>query len=446
MGRGGACSQHVLARRLLVLFLVGTRHTESSLRPAFNPAFIFGFSRHPPAAIARCRFVAGGRCETYRHAFCRRAFKNENRRYAEQFPSQVSYSGWETRIADLFVRLMLDEGKATRSVGRRHTWEVEGGVERILSVFPASTRNSCSNFTSFQGAHLPSSPPSTRNLSSSSTSKKTKKRTFRMVLAYVGSSTCGWQRQPGDVRTSIQERVEDALKEILGHSVDLRAAGRTDAGVHAIRQTTRFRSNATCATALGIQTDLNRNPLMFLNSTESGKPRRMIRCLHVQEVQGAFHPGFGATQRSYLYLQPWNASSKKDVDCLVFGLNRILRPIVGVSLDYYGFSHGKLSKEHYNCTVSFACAFPVPVRTSEMSDPPSFAIGIALTSDRFLRRMVRILVATAFNCSSSAIHNSFIEDPIMDSSLLRLIQARDRRLTSKPAPADGLVFVGAEYG
>lgn len=267
-----------------------------------------------------------------------------------------------------------------------------------------------------------------------------------MDLAYDGSYSCGWQRQPNDARTSIQKRVEDALEQILGHAVDLRASGRTDAGVHAVGQATRFRTNATGATALDIQNDLNQNPLMFLNLTGSGKPIRVIRCLHVQEAQEGFHPGFGATQRSYMYLRSVDASSKEEADRIVSGLNRLLRPIVGMSLDYYGFSHGKLNKEHYNCTVSFASAFLIPVRETEASDMTSSAIGIALTSDRFLRRMVRILVATAFDCYTSPIHSAFIDDKEMDMSLLRIIQARDRRMSSKPAPADGLVFVGAEYG
>jgi tRNA pseudouridine(38-40) synthase len=422
---------------LLALFLVGTHQTVSSLRPASNPSFIVGFSRHP--AIERLAAGLPNRCH---QAFCRPPFNSANQTYAEDFSSQVSDR--EARVADSFVRLLLDEEETTRSEGHRDVWGEDDCLELILSVFPASTRNARSNTTSLQGAPL-ASCQSTCNPSSSS-SKRAKKRTFRMDLAYVGSSTCGWQRQSNDPRESIQERVEDALEQILGHSVDLRVAGRTDAGVHAFRQTTRFRSNATWATALGIQHALNQNSLMFLRSTESADPLRMIRCLGVQEVQGAFHPGFGATQRSYVYLQSWTASTKSEVDCLVSGLNRLLRPMVGVSLDYYGFSHGKLSKEHYNCTVSFATAFVVPIRETEKPYPSSFVIGIALTSDRFLRRMVRILVATVFDCSLSAIHNSIIEDEVLDSSLLRLIQTRDRRLSSKPAPAGGLVFVGADYG
>ncbi|MEG3437392.1 tRNA pseudouridine(38-40) synthase TruA [Pannus brasiliensis CCIBt3594] len=59
-----------------------------------------------------------------------------------------------------------------------------------------------------------------------------------LVIQYVGTRFHGWQRQPND--RSVQEEIETALAEILGHPVTLHGAGRTDSGVHAAAQVAHF--------------------------------------------------------------------------------------------------------------------------------------------------------------------------------------------------------------
>ena len=54
---------------------------------------------------------------------------------------------------------------------------------------------------------------------------------IRLDIAYDGTHFRGWARQPG-LRT-VQDTLEAALARILGGSVSLVVAGRTDAGVHA---------------------------------------------------------------------------------------------------------------------------------------------------------------------------------------------------------------------
>jgi tRNA U38,U39,U40 pseudouridine synthase TruA len=75
----------------------------------------------------------------------------------------------------------------------------------------------------------------------------------------------------------------------------------------------------------------------------------------------------------------------------------------------------------------------------------STAIAIELTGDRFLRRMVRILVATAMVLAvdDDASVGSGNSNDGNRGRLLQLVQAQDRRLTAKAAPPMGLVFVGA---
>ena len=63
-------------------------------------------------------------------------------------------------------------------------------------------------------------------------------RTLLLTLAYDGTAYCGWQWQPNGV--SLQQVVEAALSEFIGEKVRITAAGRTDAGVHAVGQLVSF--------------------------------------------------------------------------------------------------------------------------------------------------------------------------------------------------------------
>ncbi|MCP3959209.1 MAG: tRNA pseudouridine(38-40) synthase TruA [bacterium] len=62
---------------------------------------------------------------------------------------------------------------------------------------------------------------------------------YRLTLSYRGTAYAGWQRQ--DNAATVQQTVEEALGDLLGHAVTIHGAGRTDAGVHARGQTAHLR-------------------------------------------------------------------------------------------------------------------------------------------------------------------------------------------------------------
>ncbi|MEZ5286594.1 MAG: tRNA pseudouridine(38-40) synthase TruA [Vicinamibacterales bacterium] len=73
-------------------------------------------------------------------------------------------------------------------------------------------------------------------------------RTLKLTLAYEGTAFAGWQRQPG-MRT-VQAAVEEALAAIEERPVTIVAAGRTDAGVHALAQVASAPVTTTLAPAV----------------------------------------------------------------------------------------------------------------------------------------------------------------------------------------------------
>lgn len=59
-----------------------------------------------------------------------------------------------------------------------------------------------------------------------------------LVVQYLGTNFHGWQRQPN--QRTVQEVLEQVLESVLGYSVVVHGAGRTDSGVHAAAQVAHF--------------------------------------------------------------------------------------------------------------------------------------------------------------------------------------------------------------
>jgi tRNA pseudouridine38-40 synthase len=109
---------------------------------------------------------------------------------------------------------------------------------------------------------------------------------YKVILSYNGSEFAGFQRQK-DART-VQSEFEKGLRKIGWQGKSILAAGRTDAGVHAVGQVVSFH--------LDWQHSLEdlRNALNYYF------PEDMAVQL-VETADEAFHPRFDAQQRCYRY-------------------------------------------------------------------------------------------------------------------------------------------------
>jgi len=111
-------------------------------------------------------------------------------------------------------------------------------------------------------------------------------RRIRLTLAYDGTDYHGWQVQPG--LATIQGTLEQVLGEIEGHTVHVAGSGRTDAGVHALRQ--------VAAVSLS-----NPIPLQNLRKAVNRQLPPAIRVLEVDEAVPDFHPRHHAVSKTYEY-------------------------------------------------------------------------------------------------------------------------------------------------
>ena len=110
---------------------------------------------------------------------------------------------------------------------------------------------------------------------------------LKLTLAYNGTSFAGWQSQKHG--NTIQDRLEKAIRQVVGKTVRVHGAGRTDAGVHALAQ---------CA-----HIDLPnraRLPNEWQRTLNALLPAE-IRIMRARYVSNAFHARFSSIGKTYRY-------------------------------------------------------------------------------------------------------------------------------------------------
>lgn len=113
-------------------------------------------------------------------------------------------------------------------------------------------------------------------------------RTLRLVVQYDGTGLSGFQGQRGSGRPTVQEALESALGDVLGHPARVVSAGRTDAGVHASGQVVHLRTP-------------NPIPAESIPRAASCRLPPGIRVASAEEVPPSFHARRDATSRIYCY-------------------------------------------------------------------------------------------------------------------------------------------------
>lgn len=106
-------------------------------------------------------------------------------------------------------------------------------------------------------------------------------------IEYDGTAFNGWQCQPA--QRTVQGSLQQAISQVANHPVEIYAAGRTDAGVHALNQVIHFDTHSYRE---------SRNWMLGLNTLLP----KDITVKWVKEVDSTFHARFSATQRQYRYL------------------------------------------------------------------------------------------------------------------------------------------------
>jgi len=242
---------------------------------------------------------------------------------------------------------------------------------------------------------------------------------FALTLEFDGGPFMGLQRQGHG--PSVQQAVEEAVKAVTGETVTLHAAGRTDAGVHALGMRTH----------VDVAKPIEPFRLMeALNAMLRPAPIAVLACAAVPED---WHARFSCIGRSYLYRivnrrapltlergRAWLITRPLDADAM----HRAAQALVG-SHDFTTFR-------------SVHCQAQSPVKTLDRLDVrrDGEAVLIEAEARSFLHHQVRSMVG----CLALVGQGQWPEERIAAA-----LAARDRAELGLNAPSEGLYFVSARY-
>jgi tRNA pseudouridine38-40 synthase len=244
-------------------------------------------------------------------------------------------------------------------------------------------------------------------------------RRVKLTLTYDGTAHRGFQVQPNG--PTIQSVTEEALSRLLQEPVRLRAAGRTDAGVHAREQVVDF-------------TDSGNRPPETIRKGGNALLPPDIRIVSVEEVPLSFNARRDAREKEYryfLHLHPvaspffsrfaWHIEKPLDLESIREGLAHI----VG--------EHDFASFQGQGCTAKTTIRTIFRAELGELHPPLRF---IAISGGGFLRHMVRNVVGTLVDVGKGK---------IPPERLRELFFLRDRAAAGPTAPARGLFLWSIRY-
>jgi tRNA pseudouridine38-40 synthase len=271
-------------------------------------------------------------------------------------------------------------------------------------------------------------------------------RWLKLTVAYDGTNYAGWQVQPD--KPTVQGAIESAWREITQEVVRVTAAGRTDAGVHALGQ------------VVAVVTE-NRLPVADLQRGLNAVLPEDVAIVSLEEAREGFHATYDALGKTYRYQihngrlpaifdrrYIWHYPQPLDADAMHAAAQGLVgkhdfssfesvgseRPDSVRTITELSVRRGWLGTSGHRGTVVVI----EPPGHSQLSDPEALAdrVNIEVSGDGFLYNMVRAIVGTLVEVGRGT------RDPTWPAVVLT---ACDRTRAGQTAPPQGLFLVRVEY-
>ena len=242
---------------------------------------------------------------------------------------------------------------------------------------------------------------------------------FALTLEFDGGAFMGLQRQAHG--PSVQQSVEEAVLAVTGEEVRMHAAGRTDAGVHALA----MRSHVDIAKAIA--------PFRLMEALNARLRPAPIAVTACEAVADDWHARFSCIGRSYLYRivnrrapltlergRAWHVARPLDAQAM----HRAAQALVG--------------RHDFTTFRSAHCQARDPVKTLDRLDVrrEGQTVLIEAAARSFLHHQVRSMVGTLALVGLG----QWREERVAEA-----LAARERQALGLNAPPEGLYFVGAHY-
>ena len=239
---------------------------------------------------------------------------------------------------------------------------------------------------------------------------------YLFQVSYLGTNYHGWQSQANAV--GVQDVIEDALSKLLRTQASIVGSGRTDTGVHCVRQFFH----------VDVLQEIKMESLM--QRLNSFLPKDIA--IHgIRKIRPDAHARYDAYERAYVYkitrlkdplMTGFAYHFFKEVDLKT--MNKGAALLVGMH-DFQCFSKVKTDVNHSLCEIKKA-------QWAESGHQLVFHI----VANRFLRGMVRAIVGSLLDVGTGKTSLS---------DFRQLIDSKDRKRAGMNVPPEGLYLVDVKY-
>lgn len=241
----------------------------------------------------------------------------------------------------------------------------------------------------------------------------------RLVIAYDGTNYCGWQRQINGV--TVEEVLNRTLTDLLGETIGVIGASRTDSGVHAMGNVAVFDTKT-------------RIPAEKISFALNQRLPDDIRIQKSDEVALDWHPRFCDSTKTYEY----RILNRRFPD----PLQRFYTHFVYMPLDVEKMKEAAayiVGEHDFASFCSSGSQVESTIRTVYTLEVfrEEDVISIRISGNGFLYNMVRIIVGTLMKVGLGVYPPEHVKE---------IVEAKDRYQAGPKAPACGLTLIGIEYG
>ena len=243
---------------------------------------------------------------------------------------------------------------------------------------------------------------------------------IKLTVSYDGTNYSGWQIQPNSIST-VQEVLENKIKELTGESVRVTGSGRTDAGVHAEGQVVSFELKNCTIPAEKFYRAIN-----VILPTD-------IKAVKSEPIDDNFNACRRAKRKTYRY-------KIYEKECEL-PLKERFSVRVNRGLDYDKMiSASKLFIGKHDFKAF--CSSGSGVKTTEREiynftiERDGIDTSFTVTGNGFLYNMVRIMVGTLLKIGYGK---------MTEGDLINMLNGGRRDLGGDTLPSKGLCLISVEY-
>ena len=239
------------------------------------------------------------------------------------------------------------------------------------------------------------------------------------ICSYKGTNYFGWQKQVGFI--SVQEKIEECLSKVYDTPINIQGSGRTDAGVHALKQYFHFVSDK--------EKDLKQLAYALNKMLPDD-----IKIISFTKVDDDFHARYNAARKIYEYRilltnkdpLSYDLAYIYPMELNIDLFKEALNKFVGTH-NYQDFTskeedEGGFIRTIYNIDV---------IKENDL-------LRVVFNGNGFMRYQIRNMIGSAINVANGKEPLEFIDNHLKEDK-------EKREIIAYKAPASGLYLVDVMY-